>query len=356
MSHEPQQPSRQHLVITGATRAELGASRGAQLRDTLAAAYQEYAELFRAAGVDEATERQAAAVTLDTLRAWRPEIVTEFEAIASAAEVTLEQVAALNARTEVLAASAKPSNECSTIAALVNGRQRGVQTWDWHVELDPFWHTQEVAGPGYRFAGVTEQGIIGKIGVNERGLALHFNILGHEHDRPGGVPMHVLANVVLAECATVAEAIALVRAVPITSSSAFTLIDAGRAVSLEITPVGVFEIEQQAGAVVRTNHFQAPLPLERQKPVYEPDSSQRLALVQRRLATGLPAGDEQLVALLESGAGEPPLTCVPDMTQPLGERWATLCTVLTDPAARSLRVLDGTPLDAGSKEWRTLSV
>lgn len=354
-TQQPQQPTRQHLIITGTKRAELGRSRGDQLRDTLAAAYREYAELFRAAGVDEATEQRAAAATLDALAGWRPELIAELEAIAAASGVTLEQVVALNARTEVLAASAKPSNECSTIAALVGGRQRGVQTWDWHIELDPFWHTQEVDGPGYRFVGVTEQGIIGKIGVNEAGLALHFNILGHELDGPGGIPMHMLANVVLTECATVTEAIELVRAAPITSSSSFTLIDETRAVSLEITPVGVFEIAQQAGVVVRTNHFQDAGPLERQKPVYEPDSSERLALVRERLDAGLPADDAALVALLESGPGQAPLTCVPDMTQPLGERWATLCTALSDPGARTLRVLDGTPVEVGEKTWRELS-
>ena len=360
-------PERLHLIVEGATRAELGRSRGAQLRDSLAAAYAKYAELFRTSGIGEAQEQEAVERTLVTLRAWRPEVVAELEELAEAAGSPLAHVVALNARTEILALGAKSNPECSTIAARVGGgvrddgtvdpgRMMGVQTWDWHVELDPFWHTHEVAGPGYRFAGVTEQGILGKIGVNSAGLATHFNILAHTQDGPGGIPMHILSNVVLTECATVAEAIELVRAAPISSSSSLTLLDADRAVSLEITPVGVFEVPQREGAVIRTNHFQDPGSIAGEKPDFAPDSPDRLALVQSRLAVGPPADADAMVQLLVSGEGEAPLTCVPDMALNYGERWASLCTVVTEPAARTIRILDGMPTEAATGAWRVLTV
>lgn len=360
-------PERLHLVVEGATRAELGRSRGAQLRDTLGAAYAKYAELFRASDISEAQEHDAVERTLAVLGDWRPEVVAELEGIAEASGVPLAQVVALNARTEILALGEKSHPECSTVAACVGagvradgtvdpGRMMGVQTWDWHVELDPFWHTHEVAGPGYRFAGVTEQGILGKIGVNSAGLATHFNILAHTQDGPGGVPMHILSNVVMTECATVAEAIELVRAAPIGSSSSLTLLDAERGVSLEITPVGVFEVPQREGAVIRTNHFQDPGSIAGEKPDFSPESPDRLALVQSRLAEGLPADADAMVQLLVSGEGEAPLTCVPDMSLSYGERWASLCTVITEPAARTIRILDGMPTEAATGTWRVVTV
>ncbi|WP_336660510.1 C45 family peptidase [Leucobacter sp. USHLN153] len=349
------QTERTHIDIVGATARERGLQRGEALRATLAGAYAKYAELFRAVGVSGANERDGVARVVAAVEAWRPELIEELEGVAEASGVPFEAVVALNARTEIIALGSHGSSECSTVTAQISGHRLAVQTWDWHIELDPFWHTQTVTGQGLRYAGLTEQGILSKIGVNEAGLALHFNILGHEADGPDGIPMHLLSHVVLTECSSVDEAIALVRSAPIGSSSAFTMLDGARAVSLEITPVGVFEIDEVAGSVQRTNHFQTEEPLAHQKSaLYEPDSSERLALVRERLAGGLPESSTELVRLLLSGEGQPPLTCVPDMTLSFGDRWATLATVVTDPDARTIRIFDGMPPEAEHGEWRVL--
>lgn len=350
-------PERLHLLVEGATRAELGRSRGAQLRPTLGAAYAKYAELFRLLGVSERLEREGADRVLEAVGGWRPAVVEEFAAVAEAAGLELVQLVALNARTEILALAPRASKECSTVTEVIGGHRYGVQTWDWHIELDPFWHTQEVAGPGHRYAGLTEQGILSKIGVNSAGLGLHFNILGHRDDGPDGVPMHVLSAVVLAECATVDEALALIREAPIGSSSAFTMLDATQAASVEMSPAGVFPIPERDGSVQRTNHFQDATPLGGQKTeLYEPDSSARLSLVRERIADGAPADAEAMVDLLVSGEGQPPLTCVPDMALQYGERWASLATVITDPDHRTIRILDGMPTEAATGSWRTITV
>lgn len=354
MTHKTE---RLHLEVAGATPRELGLSRGAALRGSLGGAYTKYAELFRVLGVDEERERDGVARVVSALRGWRPGLLEEFSGIAEGAGVELSQVVALNARTEIIALGEKPSSECSTLTAEIGEHRYGVQTWDWHVELDPFWHTHTVSGPGLRYAGLTEQGILSKIGVNEAGLALHFNILGHREDRPDGVPMHVLSSVVLSECRSVDEAIELIREAPIASSSAFTMLDAQRAVSVEMSPAGVFVIEAVAGSVQRTNHFQHETPLAAQKSeIYEPDSSERLALVRARLAEGLPVAPGDLVRVLLTEEGEPPLTCRADMSKGYGDRWATLATLITDPEARTIRILDGMPTEAETGEWRTLTV
>lgn len=348
-------PERLHIDVSGATHRELGLSRGTALRATLPAAYAKYADLFRVLGVSEATEREGAERVIVALSGWRPALLEECAGIAEGAGIELAQVVALNARTEIIALGGRGASECSTLTAQVGGHRLGVQTWDWHIELDPFWHTHTVTGPGLRYVGLTEQGIVSKIGVNEAGLALHFNILGHREDGPDGVPMHVLSSVVLSECRSVDEAIELIREAPVASSSAFTMLDASRAVSVEMSPAGVFPIEEVNGSVQRTNHFQHESPLAAQKSeIYEPDSSARLALVRERLASGQPEAADEMVRVLLSGEGEPPLTCRADMSKSYGERWATLATVLTDPDARTIRILDGMPTEAETGEWRTL--
>ncbi|UOQ56562.1 C45 family peptidase [Leucobacter allii] len=348
---------RLHLEVTGDSPRELGRSRGRALRGTLGEAYTRYAELFRLLGVGEEVERDGVERVLAAVEGWRPALVEQLAGVAEGAGIPLEQVVALNARTELIALGPRASSECSTVTAVVDGRRTGVQTWDWHVELDRFWHTHTVTGHGLRHAGLTEQGILSKIGVNEAGLALHFNILGHAADGPDGVPMHLLSSTVLSECRTVDEAVALLREAPIASSSAFTMLDVERAVSVEMSPVGVFEITETDGSVQRTNHFQDAQPLAGQKhEVYEPDSSERLALIRERLAQTAPQDPAALVRLLLSGAGEPPLTCVADMSKTYGERWATLATIVTEPGARTIRILNGMPTEAETGAWRTLSV
>ncbi|MFC7766266.1 hypothetical protein [Leucobacter soli] len=78
--------------------------------------------------------------------------------------------------------------------------------------------------------------------------------------------------------------------------------------------------------------------------------------MRERLGSGLPGGDAEMVELLVSGSGQPPLTCVPDMALSYGERWATLATVITDPDARTVRILDGMPTEAATGDWIALTV
>ncbi len=346
---------RLHLEVSGRTHRELGLSRGRALRSSLGAAYERYAALFRAVGVPEDAERDGVGRAAAVIAGWRPAVLEELAGVAEGAGVEVEQVIALNARTEILAA--RSSHECSALTALIDGRRYGAQTWDWHIELDGCWHTHEVAGPGHRYAGLTEEGILSKIGVNEAGLALHFNLLKHVSDGADGVPMHVLSRVVLAECATVDEALTVVRSAPIGSSSALTLLDTTTAVSAELSPVGVFVIAERDGSVQRTNHFRHPIPLAGQRDdVEESQSSARLELLRSRLAAGLPATLDTLVKVLLSGEDEAPLCCVPDMSLEYGERVSTLATILTDPAARTVRVLDGMPTRAAGGPWRVISL
>lgn len=353
MTHAPQRP---HLHLSGPTRHDTGLQRGTHLRDQLADMVERYFELFRVVGSTDERIRAGAEETLETLAAWRPERIEEFAGIAEGAGLELWHVAAINARTEILGTAAQLTKECSTVAGRVGERQLSVQTWDWHIELDAFWHTQQVSGFGHAYAGLTEHGIISKIGINDAGLGLHFNILGHEQDGTTGIPMHVLSAVVLEECGSVDEAIALLQDAPIGSSSAFTLIDAEQSVSVELTPAGVFRAPLVQGFAVRTNHFQTPEPARNEKThLYYDDSVERFDFVVDRLARATPADERELVALLSSAPGEPALCCVPDMSKALGDRWATLATVVLDPHARTLRALAGSPRDAASGVWHELS-
>ncbi|MEU3059382.1 C45 family peptidase [Streptomyces subrutilus] len=358
----PRPAHRPHVTTDAADPRQRGRSRGLQLAEGLHGALDAYDRLFALAGIGPHTVRDDAERALDAVGAFRPALRAQIEGIADGARVDAWQVAALNARTEILARSRTvPPGECSTLVRRLptsdGGATRvGVQTWDWHVELSSSWHTLDSAGGAHRYVGITEHGILAKIGVNSAGLALHFNILGHRDDRVGGIPVHVLAALVLEEAGSAEHAREILRDAPLTSSGSFTLFDADSALLLDLSPVGIFEVpEAAAGTHLRTNHFLTPVPSAHEKTwLYQPDSGERYAFLRDRIERDPVERPGHLVERLVTGPGEPPLTCVPDMDAPTGRRWASLATVVLDPASRTARVLDGTPAEHTIRPWRTL--
>ncbi|MET9346890.1 C45 family peptidase [Streptomyces termitum] len=358
----PRPAHRLHVAADAADPRERGRRRGALLTGGLHDALDVYDRLFALAEIPETTVRDDAHRALDAVDAFRPALRAQIEGLADGAGADLWRVAALNARTEILARSrAVPPGECSTVVRRVPApgggtTHLGIQTWDWHVELGSSWHTVDAAGGAHRYVGLTEHGILAKIGVNSAGLALHFNILGHRDDRVGGIPVHVLAALVLEEAADADEAVDLIRSAPLTSSGSFLLFDERRAVLLDLSPDGVFEAPAVDDATrLRTNHFLTPAPARHEKTwLYQPDSGERYDFLRDRLARTPAADHDALLRLLVTGPGEPPVTCVPDPEAPLGRRWASLATVLLDPAARTARVLDGTPAEHADRPWYEL--
>ncbi|MFE7330172.1 C45 family autoproteolytic acyltransferase/hydrolase [Streptomyces sp. NPDC057565] len=354
---------RQHITVSAADPFARGQERGARLRGTLPGGLDVYDRLFRLAGLTEDKVREDALRSADAVSAFRPRLREEMDGIAAGAGVDPWRIAALNARTEILAQSdeGRPG-ECSTIARCPGTdtggpRTFGAQTWDWHVELATHWHTHEVRGGRHDVVGVTEHGILGKIGINSAGLALHFNILGHRQDGVGGVPVHLLAATVLEEAASVTEALDIVRAAPVSASSSFTLFDLSTAITTDITPVGVFVVEPTDGTIIRTNHFLSPVPRAAEKnELYQPDSGARHDLVASRFTERpQPRHATELLEFLTSEPGQPMLCCRPDMSLPLGQRWATLATIMLEPSSRTARIVDGSPLDARDQPWRLLT-
>jgi isopenicillin-N N-acyltransferase like protein len=334
---------------------ERGKQRSAALGPELLGGLETYFRLFRTVGVPESTVRSDGERLLDVVASWSPRLAAEISGTADGAGVEPWQISALNGRTEILsqALGARPG-ECSTIGR-VGSHVFGVQTWDWHEELDPYWHLQSVSGPAQSFVGLTEHGMMGKIGMNSAGVSVFLNILGHSEDRPAGVPVHLIAAEVLANASSVAEAVDIVCSAGATTSTALTLMDGSSAVTAEIGPGAAVLIQPENGTLAHTNHFLDERLGAGEKPgLYDPDSQQRLALVESRLASGAPGSVEEIVPFLYSGPGEPGLCCVPAPEAVFGSRWATLATITMENRKREMRVANGTPLDSREQEWVAL--
>jgi predicted choloylglycine hydrolase len=351
-------PQRLHLEVADARPHQRGIARGERLREQLPACLSVYLRLFETLGLGEGEARTAALRVADVVAGWRPQLLDEIEGIAVGAGLDVWQVMTLNARTEILSqATSSGPGECSTIAYRPEGGSAfGIQTWDWHQEVDPYWHTHRVVGTRYDHVGLTEHGVLGKIGMNSAGLGVHFNILGHRDDVPTGVPVHLLSAAILAEAGTVDEAVELLHSAPIATSGALTLVATDAAVCAELSPGRVTLLQPMDGFAAHTNHFLDPVNAQREKRwLYEPDSQQRLELIESRLRDyPRPTKVDDLVDYLYSEPGQPQLCCVPAPDAVFGDRWATLATVLLEPEHRRARVLAGTPADARRGGWITL--
>ena len=240
---------------------ELGERFASEVRDTVA----RYRRLFGtvAGGPFD--------VDLLSARAWRtisrvaPGHAEEIAGIAEGAGIPVEQVASVNARTEILvAANPTGRSECSTVGSLPPGRPPvACQTWDWYDAMADGWLTWTIPFPdGRRLTTVTEFGMLAKIGVNDRGLGVLLNMLHHREDAAavaGGVvghPVHLLSRTLLEDASTVDDAVRIASAARTTASTSLTVADAhGGAVSVELFPGGPGLVEPTDGVLVRTNHF-----------------------------------------------------------------------------------------------------
>ncbi|TFD17928.1 penicillin acyltransferase [Cryobacterium sp. TMT1-21] len=325
-----------------------GLQRGRAIRDVLAESLSIYLALFATAGISPETVQLNAELALRATREWCMDLASEMEGTAEGSGLAVWQVAALNARTEILSGGlgAKPG-ECSTI---VNARNNpiGAQTWDWHDELSDHWHLQEVRGNARDFVGLTEYGIISKIGINDAGVGILLNILGHRADRADGVPVHLVGARVLAQASTLAEAVDILLSAPVSTSSAITVVSPEGAVIVELSPVGAAVVQPQNDVLLHTNHFLDDRLAQGEKPgLYDPDSQLRLAtLTDRVRLSPLPPDASGLLPFLVSQPGDPAqLCCVPADGAVLGDRWATLATITLDSAARGMTVSAGSPAD-----------
>ena len=341
------------IEIDGASAYERGHQRGVAIRAALPAGIRTYLDLFEVAGVSAERVRAGAEQTIAATRLWCPALVEEMLGTADAAGVELWQIAALNARTEILssASGAKPG-ECSTVVNAA-GSPVGAQTWDWHEELSGHWHLQRVRATARSFVGLTEHGILSKIGMNDAGIGVMLNILGHQADRADGVPVHLVGARVLAEASTLDEAIAILETAPISTSSAITVLSPEGAVIVELSPLGAAVLRPVGGVLVHTNHFLDERLSAGEKPgLYDPDSQLRLGvLLERTALEPLPTSAAELVPYLLSDPDDAAqLCCIPPPGATLGDRWATLATVTMDAAARTMTVSAGSPAEVGTAE------
>ncbi|MGN7861068.1 C45 family autoproteolytic acyltransferase/hydrolase [Microbacterium sp. 22303] len=351
------------LTLTSSTTdpRERGRSIGRAYPEAVRRSAELYRAHFIALGIDLDLADEITRRSHDLLRQWHAPLAEESDAMADAADVDRLLVAAVGARTEILAA-AEPQREgeCSTAVHVpATGTAETIQTWDWHSTLVPFGLLLDYApATGRRAKLFTEFGTAAKIGVNSAGLGLHFNILSHRDDvATGGVPVHAIARRIIDEADTVADAVALASSATVSASTVFTVTERGAAdrrpsaASIEVSPAGVAIVHPgDDGWLLHTNHFlDEGLSAGDTMPADSTTAERytHLAAVKAGM-TGLDPLER--AAAMCGGDGTGAAVCMrPELDKPAHEQWETLLTIGIDAGSVHLDVYPGMPADAARR-------
>ncbi len=283
-----------------------------------------------------------------------PALHAEMMGLAQGAEVPPHEIGALNARTEVLGLlRAKTRGECSTVIHVPAGpgAPAAVQTWDWYCLLKDSWlHWTIPQADGSTTRTMTEYGIVGKAGMNTRGIGLLFTILHHAHDGQRiGVPVHVTARAILDGARSITHAAQIAVSARVSASSSINLCSFekgnGHAITVELNPDGpAYVLPDANGYLIHTNHFLAAEPARHDtEPGSFPDTLLRHAFLTRRLSGTPHPSTEDILTAMRSHAGEAAVCCHRDTSAPEDQQYETLSTVILDLARGEMTVLDGGP-------------
>ncbi len=328
---------------------------GSRFRDEIKANLESYTGIFRRHSPDGIDITAAGRAALSATQDFAPWLHEEMRGLAAGSGLDIADIGALNARTEILAAAkAGLKGECSAIIHLDSGLDApvAVQTWDWYKAFEDRWLVWEIPqADGSITRTMTEYGIVGKAGVNSRGIGLLFTILHHRADGQGiGLPVHVAARAVLDSATGIYPAMQMLQRAKVSASSSLNLVSyengMGKAVSAELHPGGPsFILPDARGFIVHTNHFLAPEPAHHDtEPGTFPDTLLRRDLLLRQLSGCGDITTDRVLAMVERHeGGDGAVFCKAAADADPLQSYETLATVILDVGKGELRVLKGGP-------------
>lgn len=327
--------------------AARGRELGVAVREAALDALERYRQAYPQLGIPTELATEVAATSLLALEEWDADQAEELAGVAEGVGVPLADLMLLNARTEILAHAPLDANECSTVVALHgDARPQTMQTWDWHAELAPIGVLIDLTTEaGMRVRTFSEPGMLAKIGVNDAGLGLHFNILHHASDRRAGVPVHAIARRILTEASSVDEAVTIARSAQPGASTVLTVVAHGRAACIELSPAGVGVVEPDGDLLVHTNHFVDPELAQGEATTDASTTYMRYehAAAQREALLAADGAVELATSMCGEAGADAPVCVLPTQDLPLAHRWETLLTASLDVDACAIDWFAGPP-------------
>ena len=335
-----------------------GEAYGAQARPQVARSIATYKLVFAGNGIGWEEAGRRARRYVEAIAAVDPALVEELEGIARGAEVGVEEILALNCRSEILPTTFldifADLSECTSLVVAPEGstdrHTRLVQNWDWvGLQREALVLLRTVSSDGVPIDTLTEAGMVAKIGMNGHGLAVGLNMLRSRTDgREPGLPVHVLLRHSLSR-ATVAEVRELFseleQGVGFASASNMPCADAtGDVGHFEFSPSGWSELRPTEGIAVHTNHFLCGPLTGLQAPIECRASTDNRLDCARAYAARGPLSVADLQALLrDESRGDLSICRHPDPTLPPEGRVESVIGVILDCTRRDWLLAYGIP-------------
>ncbi|WP_433612351.1 C45 family autoproteolytic acyltransferase/hydrolase [Dactylosporangium sp. CA-139114] len=347
------------LISATGTPRKCGITYGSVAAHAIAANTANYLARFAAVGIDVEQARGYGALFRDAAHRHAPRVAEMLDGVAEGARVDVDEIYALNGRTELMYSAnpgAEPS-ECTAIAVLgqrtASGHTLLAQNWDWHPDQRPYALLLDTTDElGRRVLALTEAGMLAKAGLNDAGLGVCVNMLGSEHDRrDGGVPYHVLLRAAL-DAPHLGAALRAVCAVPRGASinllmgQAFAEDTPGEAIDVEVAPGDVGFVHPSDGVITHANHFESALSAVDTLKYIGSSSFFRSARARRLLGDGL-IGEDRIKAVLRDHGGFPQSICRHDEPDAAAaDRTESLFALVLDLDERRMSIAHG-PTCAG---------
>jgi len=231
---------------------EIGFQHGSMLTEQIHLNIDFYKAWFLSNLGDEDIVLKAASSFKDKIQTYNPDFASEIDHIALGADVSDPLwVYALNSRTELVVT--QQINECTAIV-FPHHHLIG-QTWDWAQFLEDKFVVMEINFPsGHKILQLTEAGIIGKIGLNNKGLGQTLNILRFLNSNLDGVPIHIVLRAVL-ESNTLDNALDAISRSGLGKASNIILAWNGMAMDVEFAWADSYHHEINSDVYIHTNHY-----------------------------------------------------------------------------------------------------
>jgi isopenicillin-N N-acyltransferase like protein len=344
--------------------------RGRQIGNASSGPIRASIELYRRlfahhTGLEWERIRERAALFGDAIGAYDLEILREIEGVAVGAQVPIEDILAINARTEIMfGLSVKlPPAECTSFYVGPNASSNGHvllgENWDWNpgcAETAVLLAVEQGDRPA--FISMVEAGQVAKVGLNEAGIAVSLNALLSELDiGEPVVPVHVVLRGIL-NATTLEEAVTAVVRARRAASANFTIASVGGdAVQLETGPGGVetvFLTHPKDDLLAHANSFTCPTGFRDVGDELSDDSGARRDRMQRLLATrGGAISRKMLAEALRDHVGFPNSICRhPDETQLVVDQACTVASVIIDVTDSVVMISDGPPCVNSYATWK----
>lgn len=255
---------------------ERGCQYGEAAALRIARGLEHYTEQLAEVGFTRARIHELARKYLPVMEEFEPQYIVEMRGIAMGAKVELEDIAFLNARTEILKLGQNErllnqlefdahTDECTSALALPEATATDTvihgQNWDWKAECAESCVVLRIKrDDGPDVLTFTEAGGLARSGMNSAGIAVTSNYLDCDRDyRSVGVPL-LLARRKMLEASHLALINRVVYTTPRSGSNNLMISHIGGvAYDFECAPDEVFMTLPENGILTHANHWESPV-------------------------------------------------------------------------------------------------